>query len=270
MLTEMKLFLKKILPIPVWNSLCYGKQLVIWMSFLLNQGLNVSLRDKVRILNQLYVINSNIDCPHAPEEIFSYIQTILSLPRNSRGVIVEAGCYKGGSTAKFSLAADIVGKELVIFDSFQGIPDNDELHERINAGGKRRFKKGEYCGSLEEVKANVSKYGNINCCRFVPGWFDDTLPNFKESISAIYLDVDLSSSTRTCLKYLYPLLEPGGVLYSQDAHLSLVINVFEDDNFWLSEVGCKRPQILGLGKKRLIKITKEAQHGVVLPHVANG
>jgi len=66
--------------------------------------------------------------------------------------------------------------------------------------------------------------------------------------------VDLASSTRTCLKYLYPLLESNGVLYSQDGHLPLVIDVFDNDNFWLSEVGCKRPQILGLGEKKLIKI----------------
>jgi O-methyltransferase len=194
-------------------------------------------------------------CGTRQEEILNYIQTILSLPRNGKGVIVEAGCYKGGSTAKFSLAADIVGKELVIFDSFQGIPDNDELHEgRFN--GKKRFSEGEYCGSLDEVKTNVSRFGKINCCRFVPGWFGDTLPMFKEPISAIYLDVDLASSTRTCLKYLYPLLELGGVLYSQDGHLSLVVSVFEDDNFWLSEVGCKKPQTIRLGTS-LIKIIKE-------------
>jgi O-methyltransferase len=207
-------------------------------------------------VKQLYTISLNVDSPHTQEEILSYIQTILSLPSNSKGVLVEAGCYKGSSTAKFSFAANIVGKELVVFDSFQGIPQNVEQHEKTIFGEQAGFKQGDYCGILEEVKTNVSRFGNINCCRFILGWFDDTMPKFKAPISAIYLDVDLASSTRTCLKYLYPLLEPGGVLYSQDGHLPLVINVFDDDNFWLSEVGCEKPQILGLWKKKLIKVIK--------------
>lgn len=259
MLTEMKTFLKKVLPRPAYNilrALRNRRDLFACISFLLNQSLNISLQDKVRILKKLYVINFNIDSPHTHEQILNYIQTILSLSQNSKGVVVEAGCYKGSSTAKFSLAADIVGKELVVFDSFQGIPDNDEPHERNIFGGPASFKKGQYCGTLDEVKKNVSRFGKINRCRFVPGWFDDTLPSFNEPVSAIYLDVDLAASTRTCLKYLYPLLESGGVLYSQDGHLPLVIDVFDDDNFWLSEVGCKRPQILGLGEKKLIKIIK--------------
>lgn len=46
--------------------------------------------------------------------------------------------------------------------------------------------------------------------RFIKGWFEDTMPVFNERIIAAYIDVDLASSTKTCLKYLYPLLVPGG------------------------------------------------------------
>ena len=70
------------------------------------------------------------------------------------------------------------------------------------------------------------------------------------------MDVDLASSTRTCLKYLYPLLEPSGTLYSQDGHLPLVIDVFADTDFWLQEVGCAKPSIDGLRQKKLIRMTK--------------
>jgi O-methyltransferase len=200
-----------------------------------------------------------VDSPHTQEEILSYIQTILSIPPDTKGIVVEAGCYKGSSTAKFSLAADLVGRELVVFDSFQGIPDNIEPHEENIFGGDASFKQGDYAGSLDEVKANVTRFGKIECCRFIKGWFDETMPGFHEPISAIYVDVDLASSTHTCLRYLYPLLAPNCVLYSQDGHLPLVIDVFEDEEFWLNEVGCKRPQIHGLGQKKLIKVIKEVQ-----------
>jgi O-methyltransferase len=56
------------------------------------------------------------------------------------GVIVEAGCYKGGSTAKFSLMAEKVNRDLVVFDSFQGIPENAEPHEKDMFGNRADFK----------------------------------------------------------------------------------------------------------------------------------
>lgn len=259
-MAELKAFLKKVLPsylIEVIRALKNAKDLIACASFLLNRGLNASLKNRIKIVRQMYLISYKVESPHTQKEVLSYIRTILSLSPENKGVVVEAGCYKGGSTAKFSLATDIVGKELVVFDSFQGIPESIELHGRDIFNKPAGFRKGDYRGTLNEVKANVADYGKIARCRFVAGWFKDTLPGFKEPVSAIYLDVDLASSTRTCLKYLYPLLEPGGVLYSQDGHLPLVIEVFNDDRFWQDEVGCKKPLIFGIGREKLIKIIKK-------------
>ncbi|MEJ2672957.1 MAG: TylF/MycF/NovP-related O-methyltransferase, partial [Deltaproteobacteria bacterium] len=177
---------------------------------------------------------------------------------SEKGCIAEAGVFKGGSSAKFSLAAKYAKRELILFDSFQGLPENTELHEQSILGHSITgwFKGGAFCGGMEEVKHNIGKYGEITVCKFIKGWFDDTMPLFKEKIAAAYIDVDLASSTKTCLKYLYPLLIPGGVLYSQDGDFPLVIQVFDDDHFWENEVGCKKPCIEGLGTQKLIRITK--------------
>ena len=261
MLTKPDVLLRTALPKTIYNFLrakYNRKDLYACLSFLLSPNLTISLQHRIRIVKSLYVISFSVKSPHTQGQMLAFIHTILELPRSGLGVVVEAGCYKGSSTAKFSLAADIAGREVVVFDSFQGIPDNHELHETDIFGRAVSFKKGDYCGTLDEVKTNVSKFGKLDSCRFIPGWFDDTMPRFKEPIAAVYLDVDLASSTRSCLKYLYPFLEPGGVVYSQDGHLPLVLNVFEDDGFWLNEVGCKKPQILGLGRNKLIKIIKEA------------
>ena len=219
------------------------------LSFLWDTSFELPLAYRLHIIKQAYFISSNVASPHTHAEILSFIGAILSLPSSINGVVVEAGCYKGSSTAKFSLAADLAGRELVVFDSFRGIPKNNE---------GPAFKEGDYWGTLDEVRANVARFGRIGCCRFVPGWFEDTMPGFKEPIAAIYMDMDLASSTQTCLKFLYPFLQPGGVLYSQDGHISKVIAVFDNDHFWLNEVGYKKPQIQGLRKNKLIKIVKEA------------
>ena len=42
------------------------------------------------------------------------------------------------------------------------------------------------------------------------------MPDFKEAVLIAYIDVDLESSTRTSVKFLYPLLLSGGILFFQD------------------------------------------------------
>ena len=157
------------------------------ISFLRDDNLDLPFKERLRIIKQLYVITSKIRSPHSQYEMLAVIRTILSLPPESNGVIVEAGCFKGSSTAKFSLAADIVGRNLVVFDSFEGLPENDEPHDKTIYGGTRKidFSKGSFCGSLEEVKSNVARFGKIDRCKFVKGWFEDTMPHFAEPISVI-------------------------------------------------------------------------------------
>lgn len=212
------------------------------------------------ILKRLKSISRNVDCPHNESEVLSFGLEILSFPKDKEGCIVEAGSYKGGSTTKISIFTKLANRRLVVFDSFEGLPCNVEKHDKSILGHsiKELFAKGNFCGSLEEVRENVLLYGELEVCDFIKGWFEDTMPSFSEKIAVAYLDVDLVSSTKTCLKYLYPLIVPGGVLYSQDGDFPLIIEAFDDDKFWENEVGYKKPNIEGLGKKKLIRIVKDA------------
>jgi O-methyltransferase len=81
------------------------------------------------------------------------------------GPWLEAGCFKGGSTAKLSLGAQLSGRKLLVFDAFEGLPDPVTEQEKLG------FSKGAYEGSLEEVQKNVHAYGAIEVCEFFPGWF---------------------------------------------------------------------------------------------------
>lgn len=212
------------------------------------------------LMTKYLLIDKNIDCQHQQSEIIAFIKSFMSIPVYISGCIVEAGVYKGGSSAKFSLAARYANRELFLFDSFQGLPANDEAHDKSLLGHsiKGWFKAGSFNGSVDEVKNNLARYGDIKLCKFIKGWFDDTMPLFSQPIVAVYLDVDLAESTRTCLKYLYPLVAPGGVIFSQDGDFPLVAEVFNDDNFWKQECGCSKPHIDGLGTKKLIQIIKPA------------
>lgn len=223
----------------------------------LNKVVHSTAEQKI-LADRFAQISKNVNCPHNASHILSFAIEILSIPKDRQGCIVEAGCFKGGSTAKFSIAAKMAGRSLVVFDSFQGLPANQEAHDQSILGHsiKEWFAEGKFAGTKEEVISNITKYGEIDCCEFIEGWFEDTLPLFNRPISAAYIDVDLASSTKTCLKYIYPLLVPGGAIYSQDGDFPLVIDVFSDEKFWQEELGCAKPHIEGLGKKKIIRLRK--------------
>jgi O-methyltransferase len=188
--------------------------------------------------------------------MLQFSKAILDAPSHVPGCVVEAGCFKGGSTAKFSIAAKLANRQLFVFDSFEGLPANSEPHKPTIFGVQPDFYQGRYRGALEEVQGNVLTYGDGDVCVYVKGWFDQTMPQFSQPVIAVYLDVDLVSSTKTCLKYLYPLLQPGSYLFSQDAHLPLIIELLEDSDFWENEIGFPKPTIAGLGQKKLISLRK--------------
>ena len=212
---------------------------------------------------KLLDIHKRVTCAHNPSHALAFIRDMLHVTKNwgveeDGAVFVEAGCFKGGSTAKFSLIADLLKRPLYVFDSFEGLPDNSEDHTLSVMGHsiKGWFSKGNFSGRLDEVKYNIGQYGKLSVCKFFKGWFSDTMPGFKSPVAAAFLDVDLASSTRTCLQYLYPLLMPGGIICSQDGDFPLVIELFKDKSFWDDEMkNYPKPIIQGLGRKitRIIK-----------------
>lgn len=215
--------------------------------------------ERTALIRRFREIHRAVPCPHNESHILTFIVEMLRFARDypqQQGVFVEAGCFKGGSTAKISLIAKKLNRRFVVCDSFEGIPDNSEEHHKSIFGYsiENWFTKGSFAGSLDEVKANVAQYGELDTCQFIKGWFDDTLPLFDLPIAGAYIDVDLASSTKTCLKYFYPKLVPGGFIVSQDGDFPLVVEAIDDDRFWNEEVGCPKPVIGGLHTKKMLTI----------------
>ena len=84
---------------------------------------------RASLLFKFLRISSSIKCAHTEEQIISFINAFLSIPKLQEGCIVEAGVFKGGGAAKFSLIAKHINRELILFDSYEGLPENKELHE---------------------------------------------------------------------------------------------------------------------------------------------
>jgi O-methyltransferase len=211
---------------------------------------------RLALVQKFYKISYFVDCPHTEHELIVISRQILNLGSEVPGTIVEAGSFHGGSTAKLSLVAALCGRSFDVFDSFAGMPENKEEHGKSIYGREHHFPKGSHAVAFEEVKGNVAQYGNPANVHFHKGFFSDTMPHFKDPVAAACVNVDLVQSTRDCYHYLYPLLSPGGIIISQDAHFPWIIELFNDPSFWENDLGIKKPALQGLGVLKFVTLKK--------------
>lgn len=224
--------------------------------FVLRPGLGPSIRQRISFIRGCFQVSFEVRSYHTQSEILAFATDVLLLAKMGvAGDLVECGSFKGGGTAKLSRLADLTDCRLHVFDSFAGLPPNTEAHVASIFGARLNFPAGRFRGSLQEVRSNVSRFGRIESTRFYPGWFSDTLPRFTQGVRGAFLDVDLQRSTCECIAALYPLLTPGGVIYSHDGHVPLVVELLRSQSFW-EALGPPLPEIEGLGSKKLIRIRK--------------
>jgi hypothetical protein len=183
-------------------------------------------------------------------EHLTMITRILKVPRSVEGCVVECGSYKGRSTASLSLACSLCGRRLEVFDSFEGLPEpsaHDKSHVVVDVNEIQTYSKGGFRGTLDEVKTNVSKYGEISVCNFNVGYFDKTLPGFNKKCVFVFLDVDLKDSLETCLIYLWPNLQDNCYLFTHEAHHMDIASLFFDRDWWNIHFNSAPPGLVGAG-----------------------
>jgi O-methyltransferase len=211
----------------------------------------LSQSEKEEFLNHFLGIKDLIPCEHSNLDMLEVALAVLTFPEQTAGVIVEAGLFKGGGTARLSLACKYSKRELFGFDSFRGLPVHEESSPNV------LYPPGVYFGSKAEVQENLKKYGAPEFVTLVDGWFEETMPKFHRPVAIAYLDVDLLSSTKVCIRYLWPQLIQGGVIFCHDAHLPEIAKLIHDPEFWQHEFNEPLPDISNVfGKIGFIKITK--------------
>ncbi len=154
---------------------------------------------------------------------------------NVAGDYVECGVWKGGCSALFAYKACEKEKNRItyLFDSFEGLPE-----PTIEDGqGAHIFADGKCTGDLNSISKNVGTQDdvqklfaklNLTNYKINKGWFQDTLPENKNTINSIAilrLDGDWYESTKVCLEHLYDKVSVGGYI------------LIDDYNFW---PGCKK------------------------------
>jgi O-methyltransferase len=137
------------------------------------------------------------------------------------GDLIEAGVWRGGASMLIRATLDTLDDRRTVWlaDSFEGFPEPDE--ETFPADGARDLSRFDFLSaSVEEVQSNFARLGLDHDLRFVPGFFDETMPSLRGgSWSLIRLDSDTYESTLQALDSLYPGLSRGGYLLVDDYHL---------------------------------------------------
>tara|TARA_R110002072_G_scaffold84678_5_gene191975 strand:- start:1412 stop:2368 length:957 start_codon:yes stop_codon:yes gene_type:complete len=172
---------------------------------------------------------------------------LLEIPPKVKGAVVECGCWKGGATVNLSLICEITGRELKVYDSFEGLPPpspGDPIAERSFKNG---FIPGMYGGSLEEVTGNVRRYGAIDVCSFHKGWFKDTLPHHEGAIVLAFWDVDFYASLHDCLVNLWSSIVDRGFVFLDEYRDIPYCSVFYSEKYWSKYFSCAPPGLIGIG-----------------------
>jgi O-methyltransferase len=140
-------------------------------------------------------------------------------------VFVEAGCWKGASTAKFSLLCAINNYKLHVFDSFEGVEQTDD---------ELSYFGGQYAAPERLVRENVEEYGSIEVVTFHKGWFKDTFrdPEIDGKIGAVYIDCDLKTGTMEVLDGIKNRLADNALIFSQDYHIPPIRRLLNDRLYW--------------------------------------
>jgi len=206
--------------------------------------------DRINIVYKITNILKNISSATNLNVHLALINSILEIPTSTKeGYLVEAGCYYGATSCSMSIAAKILNKKLIIYDSFSGLPDDDDKKLKIfdHLKVKGFYKKGMYSASRKNVEENILKYGEYDTCLFREGLFANTMHKHSEKICFLFLDVDLISSTKTAIKYLYPYVLNNHYIFSDDSCDLSICKVWFDENFFNNEFNCSAPGFVGSG-----------------------
>jgi O-methyltransferase len=189
------------------------------------------------IVARFELIDQNVPIGTTPTDGLVLAEMMLSM--KTPGAIVECGCYAGGSSAKLSIVASLLGRQLAIFDSFEGLPAAEDYflrdhHCRQGEEWTTEWTAGRYAARLEEVKSNIQKHGEIAVCAFVKGWFSDTLAGntLPKPIGFAFVDVDLANSARDCFVSIWPCLSDKGIYVTHDAAYIKVLQEIYNPDLW--------------------------------------
>lgn len=227
-----------------WEALSYPVA-VVYLLLLdpkLHPGANLGWAGKSRLAARIWRTTRHVPTATSAKAHLAMAAKLLAIPPEIPGVVVECGCFAGGSTANLSLVCDLIDRELIIYDSFEGMPapERGDLYSNEATTGMLRV-------DLDTVRENVRRFGAPARCTFREGWFKDTLPDHGEPIVFAFLDVDFQASLDECVRNLWPHLTERGYMFIDEYVLTDYCALFWSERWWQTNLDAKPPGLIGSG-----------------------
>jgi len=220
----------------------------------IKNGQSHAINSMVRknLISKFESIDQEVQIGSTPTDGLFLAEMLLNM--QGEGDIVECGCYAGGSSAKLSILANLLGRKLYIFDSFEGLPIVEEYflrdqHCRRSDEWVADWSEGRYAARIDEVKSNIKKYGDISVCTLIKGWFNEslTIKNLPSKIGFAFVDVDLANSARECFIPIWPNLTNKGIYVTHDTSYIKVLQELYKPELWQNHFKATPPILFGAG-----------------------
>lgn len=148
------------------------------------------------------------------------------------GDFVELGCYKGDTSLMLAEILQGTGKNLWIYDSFEGLPEKSFLDESEMG---RDFQKGVLAVSKKEVKNRFLR-ANLPVPKIKKAWFNElTGVDLPREIAFSFLDGDLYESIRDSLNLIEGRMAFGSRIIVHDYNNEALPGVARAVDEWLKD-----------------------------------
>jgi len=150
--------------------------------------------------------------------ILNALHQSVSLP----GDVCEFGVAHGATSALLANEIRQTGKNLWLFDSFEGLPaptEKDVLIDDIQGLGSMEAYEGVFSYKQEVVLNRLKDVGFPRSrTKIVPGFIEETVKaaTLPEAVSFAYIDFDFYEPIQVGLDFLKAVLSPGGYVVIDD------------------------------------------------------
>ena len=157
------------------------------------------------------------------------------------GDIAEFGVMNGLSASYISYALSRIkknNKALLLFDSFQGLPEVKSTDSAMKEVAQDKWKKSAFKGSQKSVRKKCKKY--IPNFKIYPGWFNETLLQLPDTqkFALVHVDCDFYESTKEVLNYIFfkNMVSSGAMICFDEFNASTSDNESGERRAWMEAV----------------------------------
>ena len=180
---------------------------------------------------------------------FSDVEDLANRAASVPGDFAELGVWHGETYNGLRDVAHRAGKLAWAIDSWQGMPEPSERD--ADATGHHWCPKGSVSpggeAGIQEILDAAHTAGQAETVVIVEGWIPDVLDTLPDDLRFcfVHLDIDQYDSTAAALRWIWPRINPGGILVCHDWFPGRAFLAAGAIQAWLDECGLameNRPQ----------------------------